>query len=142
MHCDADQDVAAAACHLEQLLLSVAEVRESPADWRIKAKAFDSYTRALMNVGLWQPALWALGKWLSLAEFHNDTSEQARVHGLTGVVHLREGNLVQALRVRPSPPSRAPPSCILFAVCLVAHERWSCWCLMCFRALRRSCLWH
>lgn len=93
----------AAKGHLEQLMFATAEHIKEGAQWRLKAQAFDGYTRALMSVGLWREALWVLHKWLLLAEKVRDKGEQARVHGLTGVVHLREGSLSLAMTVSARP---------------------------------------
>ena len=109
-----DSYVDAAKGHLEQLMFATAEHVKDGSQWRLKAQACDGYARALMSVGLWREALWVLDKWLLLAQKVKDKGEQAKVHGLTGVVHLREGSLSLATTVRGARIASAP---LVLAVC-------------------------
>ena len=125
-----DSYVDAAKGHLEQLMFATAEHVKDGSQWRLKAQACDGYVRALMSVGLWREALWVLDKWLFLAQTVKDRGEQAKVHGLTGVVHLREGSLSLATTVRVARVASASLACYCASTQLnhtcAAHPRLGC----------------
>ena len=99
-----------AQCHLEQLVLWSVECVKDASKWKHKAKALQGYTQTLMSVGLWDQARWALGVWLDLAKSHKDRAEEAKAHGLTGVAHMREGFMTDAVAVRfPAANAVLPP---------------------------------